>query len=160
MNMHLNNIQANSDVFWFGNTLVAIKLSSQSGADAISVVEHWMPHGEAPPLHIHQREDEVFHILDGAMRFRVGGDEVVGRAGDTVIAPKGVPHAFRVDSASGAHCLTIMRGVDFETMIRQASRPALRPGLPEAATPTPDLIDRLVKICAANKIDIIGPPLA
>jgi hypothetical protein len=78
----------------------------------------------------------------------------------TVIAPKGVPHAFRVDSASGAHCLTIMRGADFETMIRQASRPALRPGLPEAATPTPDLIDRLVKICAANKIDIIGPPLA
>ena len=159
MNMHLN-IQANSDLLWFGNTLIAVKLSSQSGADNISVVEHWMPHGEAPPLHIHQREDEVFHILDGVMRFRVGDDEIIGRAGDTVIAPKGVPHAFRVDSASGAHCLTIMRGSDFETMLRQVSRIAERPDLPEAAAPMPEMIDTLAKICAANKIDIIGPPLA
>ncbi|WP_431323602.1 cupin domain-containing protein [Rhizobium sp. YTU87027] len=159
MNMDIN-IQANSDLLWFGNTLISIKLSSQSGADGISVVEQWMPYGEAPPLHIHQREDEVFHILDGVMRFRVGHDEIIGRAGDTVIAPKGVPHAFRVDSTAGAHCLTIMRGSDFETMLRQASRPAEHPDLPQAIAPTPEMIDMLEKICVANKIDIIGPPLA
>jgi quercetin dioxygenase-like cupin family protein len=159
MNMHIN-MQANGDLLWFGNTLISIKLSSQSGADGISVVEQWMPFGEAPPLHIHQREDEVFHIIDGVMRFRVGDDEIVGRAGDTVIAPKGVPHAFRVESASGVHCLTIMRGSDFETMLRQASRMAERPELPEAIAPTPEMIGRLVEICAANKIDIIGPPLS
>jgi len=153
------NMQANSDLLWFGNTLIFIKLSSQSGTDRISVVEQWMPYGEAPPLHIHQREDEVFHILDGVMRFRVADNEIVGRAGDTVIAPKGVAHAFRVESAAGAHCLTIMCGSDFETMLRQASRIAERPELPEAMAPTPEMIGRLVEICAANKIDIIGAPL-
>jgi hypothetical protein len=93
------------------------------------------------------------------MRFRIGDDEIVGHAGDTMIASKGVPHTFFVESTSGARCLTIMRGSDFETMLRQASRPAQQADLPEAAAPTPEMIDTLVKICAANKIDIIGPPL-
>lgn len=158
MSMHIDP-QATSNLLWFGNTLVSVKLSSQSGSDGISVIEHWMPFGEAPPLHIHQREDEVFHILDGVMRFRVGDKEITAGKGDTVMAPKGVPHAFRVESAAGAHCLTIMQGSDFETMLRQAGRTAERPSLPEAMAPSSEKIERLVAICAANKIDIVGPPV-
>ena len=154
------NIKAEDKLYWFGNTLIAIRLASMSGADGLSVVEHWMPYGEAPPLHVHHNEDEVFHILDGVMRFEVDGREVIGRAGDTLIAPKGVPHAFRVESLSGARCLTMMRGADFETMLREASRPAPGPELPPAVVPTPGMIDSLVAACARNHIAIIGPPLA
>ncbi|MBX4891221.1 MULTISPECIES: cupin domain-containing protein [Rhizobium] len=159
MSMHIDP-QATGNLLWFGNTVVSVKLSSQSGSDGISVIEHWMPFGEAPPLHIHQREDEVFHILGGVMRFRVGDQEITAGTGDTVMAPKGVPHAFRVESTEGAHCLTIMQGSDFETMLRQASRTAERPNLPEAMTPSSEMIERLVAICAANKIDIVGPPVS
>lgn len=118
-----------------------------------------MPYGDAPPLHVHHREDEVFHILEGEMRFRVGDRERVAHAGETIFAPKGVPHAYRVESALGARCLTITRGADFETMVKSASRPAERADLPEAAAPTPDMIDMLVRLCAENRIDILGPPL-
>lgn len=159
MNMH-TDIQSSGQLLWFGNTLISIKLASTSGSDGISVVEHWMPFGEAPPLHVHHREDEVFHVLDGVMRFRVGDDEIVARAGQTIIAPKGIPHAFRVESDAGVHCLTIMHGADFETMLRQTSRMADRPELPETVAPTPQMIDMLVSACAANMIDIIGPPLS
>ena len=158
MNMRIE-VDAGRELRWFGNTLVSINLSSSAGADGIAVIEHWMPFGEAPPLHVHHREDEIFHILEGEMRFRVGDEDLVAVAGETLIAPKGVPHAFRVESVAGARCLTITRGADFETMLKAASRPAAAPGLPEAAAPTPDVIDMLVRICAQNQIDIVGSPL-
>lgn len=158
MNMRID-VDAGRELRWFGNTLISFNLSSSAGADGISVIEHWMPFGEAPPLHVHHREDEIFHIIEGQMRFQVGERELIGRAGETVLAPKGIPHAFRVESMLGARCLTIMRGADFETMARTASRPATHPDLPVAMAPTPDMIDRLVRICAENQIDIVGPPL-
>lgn len=153
------DIKAEDKLYWFGNTLIAMRLASAGGVDGLSVVEHWMPHGEAPPLHVHHNEDEAFYILDGVMRFEVGGRDVVGRAGDIVLAPKGIPHAFRVESLTGAHCLTIMRGADFETMLGEVSRPAAGPELPPQAAPTPAMIETLVAACARNSIDIIGPPL-
>lgn len=158
MNMRIN-IAAGRELRWFGNTLVSVNLSSSAGADGIAVIEHWMPFGEAPPLHVHHREDEIFHILEGEMRFRVGDKALVAGAGETLLAPKGIPHAFRVESVTGARCITITRGADFETMLKTASRPATNPGLPEAATPTPEMIDMLVRICAENQIEIAGPPL-
>jgi mannose-6-phosphate isomerase-like protein (cupin superfamily) len=159
MNMRVE-VTAKAEMLWFGNTLVVVNLSSSSGKDGISVVDHWMPCGEAPPLHIHHNEDEVFHILEGTMRFRVAERELVAHAGETVLAPKGIPHAFRVESTNGARCLTITTGPDFETMLKSAARPAERAGLPDAVAPTPEMIDRLVKICADNHVEIVGPPLA
>jgi uncharacterized cupin superfamily protein len=37
------------------------------------VLEHRVPHGDSPPLHVHRNEDEVFHVLEGELRF-VAGD--------------------------------------------------------------------------------------
>ena len=159
MNMHIETA-AISELRWFGNTLVTVNVSSSAGADGICVIEHRMPFGDAPPLHVHHREDEIFHILEGEMRFRVGDSELTAHAGETVFAPKGVPHAYRVESVLGAHCLTITRGADFETMVRTASRPAAHPDLPMAIAPTPEMIDVLMRICTENQIEIVGPPLA
>ena len=78
MNMRID-ADAARELRWFGNTLIAVNLSSSAGADGIAVIEHWMPSGDAPPLHVHHREDEVFHIIEGEIRFRVGDREHVAR---------------------------------------------------------------------------------
>lgn len=147
------------ELFWFNNTLVAIHISSAAGEDGTCVVEHRMPYGDSPPLHVHRHEDEVFHILEGRLRFVIEGHERDAGAGETVIAPKGRPHTYRVESPEGARALTITRGSDFETMLRQTSRPAERPELPPLSQPTPEMIEALTRICAKNGIDIVGPPL-
>jgi len=159
MNMNTHP-RSNGELRWFGNTLVAIRLSSLASDDKISVIEHWMPWGETPPLHVHHREDEVFHLLEGEMRFQIGQREVHASAGQTLVAPKGIPHSFRVESVAGAHCLTITRGDDFETMLRQTSRVADRAELPAATAPSPEIIDALTRCCAENHIAIVGPPLS
>lgn len=148
------------ELFWFNNTLVAIHIPSAAGEDGICVVEHRMPYGDSPPLHVHRREDEVFHVLEGRLRFQIGGHERIADAGETVIAPKGLPHTFRVESREGASTLTITRGADFETLLRQAGRPAEQPELPPQMEPTPEIIAALVQLCARNGIDVVGPPLA
>ena len=145
---------------WFGNSRVAIRVASIDGADGLSVIEHWMPHGDSPPLHIHRAEDELFHILEGRLRFRVGVREFEAGPGETLLAPKGVAHHYRVVSPEGAHCLTVTRGADFETMVRSVSRPATGEGLPDHVVPDAAMIGALTRACAANGIDIIGPPLA
>jgi mannose-6-phosphate isomerase-like protein (cupin superfamily) len=95
------------------------------------------PRGESPPLHIHHDEDEVFHILEGELRFRVGDDELRAGPGETLLAPKRVPHTHRVESECGGWLVTTTRG-DFERFVRSFSRPAERDELPEpAGPPTP-----------------------
>jgi quercetin dioxygenase-like cupin family protein len=54
--------------------------------------------GCEPPLHVHQREDEWFYVLEGAITAFVAGDELAVDAGDLVFLPKGVPHTYAVDT--------------------------------------------------------------
>lgn len=145
---------------WFLDTLVTIRVSHDAGADGISVIEFHAPYGDSPPLHVHRSEDELFHVLDGVMRLRVGDDEVVASAGAIHLAPQGVPHTYRVESSDGARWLVTTTGGDFETLVRATSRPAEREGLPApAGPPTPEQQAVLAAACAANGIELVGPPL-
>lgn len=142
---------------WFMNGHVTIHLAKAANADGISLIEHLLPGGFGPPLHIHREEDETFYILEGEFRFKQGEAVRHAQAGDVIYLAKGIPHGFRVTSAGG-RCLTITRG-RFEDMLRIASVPAPAVVLPEQVEPTPDMQARLAAICAENGIDLIGPPI-
>lgn len=148
----------NDDTIWFLNGRLTFRRGAADGPDKVCVTEQLMAQGDSPPLHRHRREDEVFHILDGVMRFKVGDTEVVAQAGETLLAPKGVPHTFRIESPR-AHFLTITVGGDFEGMVREMSRPAGE-DLPPMTAPSEELKLLLTEVCARNHIDIVGPPLA
>jgi mannose-6-phosphate isomerase-like protein (cupin superfamily) len=49
---------------------------------------------EVAPLHVHHADDEAWHVVSGALRFRFEDQEVIARAGATVLVPAGVPHTF------------------------------------------------------------------
>ena len=144
---------------WFLNVHVVIALSQRDNQDGISVLRHHAPFGDAPPWHVHHEEDEIFHVLAGELRFKVGDRTILVRAGDTLNAPRGVPHGFRVVSPEGARFLTITRG-GFEGLVRSAARPATADALPEPMEPTPEMQADLAAKCAAQKIELLGPPIA
>lgn len=143
---------------WFMNGRIQFHVSRDDNADGISVVEHTLPHGFGPPLHVHHDEDEIFHVIAGELKFRCGDKINVGLPGDVVCLPRGVPHGFRVMSPEGARVLTVTRG-GFEAMLRQAARPADHGGLPDDLPPTVEQQQALAAMCAANGIDLIGPPI-
>jgi len=45
-------------------------------------------------VHVHYVDDEAWHVISGALRFRFGNDEFVAPVGATVLVPAGVPHTF------------------------------------------------------------------
>jgi len=47
------------------------------------------------PLHLHEHEDELFHILAGEHIFECGDDRFEVGPGDFVALPRRVPHAHR-----------------------------------------------------------------
>ncbi|MCB0533074.1 MAG: cupin domain-containing protein [Saprospiraceae bacterium] len=146
--------------FWFLNTHVKIRTSGDDNADHISVLEHHAYHGDSPPLHIHHTEDEVFVVLEGEFRFVIGPNEHRLKAGETILAPKGIPHAYRVESQRGGRWLTITTNHDFENFVKATSRLAASDTLPEPLGPPSDEFKTaLAKKSTEYNIEIVGPPL-
>lgn len=146
---------------WFQNSLVTIRVSASDGQDSISILEHLVPYGFSPPLHLHRTEDEVFHVLEGEFRLKLKDQELRLGAGDIVHAPKGVPHTYRVESAQGGRCLAITARGDFERFVRAVSRPAERPELPPPAGPPSAAAFQSLKDAATKDgIELVGPPLS
>ena len=54
-----------------------------------------MPPLADTPLHVHEREDELFYVLEGEHVFRVGDREHRAAPGGIVFAPRGIPHSQR-----------------------------------------------------------------
>lgn len=145
---------------WFLNTRVEVRVSHAEGDDGISILESEAPWADSAPLHVHHTEDEAFHVLSGELRLVVGGKESRVRAGESALAPKGVPHSYRVESRDGARWLVTTTSGDFERLVRSVSRPAETPRLPTpAGEPTPEQAAALAAAAAAHGIELVGPPL-
>jgi quercetin dioxygenase-like cupin family protein len=69
-----------------------LKASQRSTDGALTVFETSV--GAGPPLHVHDREDECFHVLDGELSIRCGCDAFGAAAGSFVFLPRGRPHRF------------------------------------------------------------------
>ncbi|HEX2554876.1 MAG TPA: cupin domain-containing protein [Microvirga sp.] len=144
---------------WFLNTRVTIRVSARDGTDGIAVLEHRAAFGDSPPLHIHRDEDEIFHVLEGIVRYRVGETDRIAGPGEILLAPRGIPHSYRVESPEGARMLTVTRG-GFEAFVRSLGRPAAGAGLPiPAGPPSPAQADALAQACLGFGIELVGPPL-
>jgi quercetin dioxygenase-like cupin family protein len=69
-----------------------------AAADTGGSVLEWelllAPGGRVPSSHAHPEQEELFRVLDGQMRFRVGGRRITAGPGDTVRVPPGTVHHF------------------------------------------------------------------
>jgi quercetin dioxygenase-like cupin family protein len=70
----------------------------RAAADTGGAVLEWelllAPGGRVPSSHAHPEQEEVFTVLAGQMRFRVGVWRVLANPGDTVRIPPGTVHHF------------------------------------------------------------------
>jgi mannose-6-phosphate isomerase-like protein (cupin superfamily) len=144
---------------WFLGTRVNLRRLSSEGADGVSIIEHHQRFGMSPPRHIHHDEDEVFHVIDGRIRFAVGEREFEMGPGETCVAPRGVPHSFKVVSEEGARSLTIVIGDQFENYVRKVSVPDDPLAAVKDSTPTDAEIKTMVEAGAEHRIEFVGPPL-
>ena len=146
--------------FWYLSSLATIRVTAQSGADQLSVIEQRAPQGASPLLHLHRAQDEIFYVLEGEFRLRVGDQEKRLKAGDIVLVPKGTPHTFRVESPEDGHWLTITVGTDYENLVRALARPAESLDVPPSGEDrSPENMLNLSLTADQFGIEIVGPRL-
>jgi mannose-6-phosphate isomerase-like protein (cupin superfamily) len=138
--------------YWFAGNLMTLKAPADAGW---TLLEGELRAGHAPPLHIHEHEDEAFYLLEGSMRFRCGEDEFDARVGDSVFVPRGMPHAFRV-GPNGARTLQVATAGGLASFIQAAGEPAPRHELPPSADVD---MERISAVAAQHDMVVVGPPL-
>lgn len=143
------------DRVWFLGNLMTIKLGLGS-EDAMTFIEADLEGGHAPPLHVHEHEDEVFYVLAGKVRFRCADEEFETGSGDCVFVPRGARHAFRV-GADGARTLMVSNSPALARFMRAGGISA--DGVPRPA-PAPDDLERVVALAPRYDMTVVGPPLA
>jgi len=93
---------------WFFANLVQVKLSQAASGGVMSMIELVGPSGDMPPLHVHWTDDEAWFVLEGEMSFHVGDEQPIRvSAGELAFGPRGVPHTYRVESATPARWLAV-----------------------------------------------------
>jgi mannose-6-phosphate isomerase-like protein (cupin superfamily) len=101
----------------FSDAEVLIRASAESTGGAFSITEEIDPLDT--PLHVHEREDELFYVLAGEHVFRVGEEEFRVGPGGVVFAPRCVPHAHRRVIPRTGRFLTIVSPAGFEGFFRE-----------------------------------------
>jgi mannose-6-phosphate isomerase-like protein (cupin superfamily) len=96
---------------YFGADLENVVSTTETDG-AVTVSRLHMGRTEAPPLHVHSREDESWVVLSGRVRFWVGStsletcDVHEAEPGAYIFVPRSVPHTLQ-PITSTAHILTI-----------------------------------------------------
>jgi mannose-6-phosphate isomerase-like protein (cupin superfamily) len=64
----------------------------EASPERLVVEGTWGPGGKPPPKHHHPHQSERFEVLEGELRFRVGGEERNVGAGEGIDVPVATPH--------------------------------------------------------------------
>jgi quercetin dioxygenase-like cupin family protein len=135
-----------TDELMFLGARARILADSESTGGGLGVVEMIeVPAGDMPPLHVHHASDECFYVLDGEVTLYLPGQERRLAAGDFFLAPRAVPHTYRVGDEP-CRMLVVSQPGGFERFVAAVSR---------LDAPDPE---RLTAIAAEHDIEILGPP--
>lgn len=134
-------------ISWMG-TEYSINVAKADSSGTVGVFESLTPAGEGPPVHVHNNEDEVLHIVDG--EFELWLDGKVSRAGQgmSVFLPRGVPHTFRVTGNRPGRVLAITVPGGFENFFVEAAQRDLR---------IPDHMPEVADLAGRYGLQFIGP---
>src|SRR5437868_3724529 len=92
-----------------GERIVIRTSGSETAGELLAFDLFLPPHGHVPAQHAHPTQEERFTVIDGVLRFRVGGRTMVAVAGETVRIPARAMHWFGNPGPLPAHALVEVR---------------------------------------------------
>lgn len=98
------------------------------------------PGGRVPSSHAHPVQEERFTVLDGRMKFRVGGRRTIAGPGQTVVVRPGTVHSFANAGPDTVHVLVeTTPALDMQALLETAA--AMAHEQRAAARPVPRVLD-------------------
>jgi mannose-6-phosphate isomerase-like protein (cupin superfamily) len=131
-----------------GITPFDIKVSTADSGGALFLFEHRDMARGGPGRHLHFEQDEWFFPLKGEFLFEVGDETFRLQAGDSIFAPRRVPHRWTCVSAPGTIVIALQPAGTIEDFFKTLG------ALPSRPAP-----EKLAEIAAAHGMKNLGPPL-
>jgi mannose-6-phosphate isomerase-like protein (cupin superfamily) len=98
-----------------GAMRAVFKADEAETAATYSISEWWLePRTAGPGAHSHEANDDVFYVIEGTVRFRVGERWIDAPQGSFIRVPAGVTHDFANDTDVRAGFLNIYVPGGFE----------------------------------------------
>jgi mannose-6-phosphate isomerase-like protein (cupin superfamily) len=134
----------------FSNWRFDCKVSAEDTAGAYCIYDTARTARGGPPMHVHHSQDEWFLVRDGEFKFVIGDETFQLKPGDTLLGPRGVPHAFASLSETSALLIAFIPAGGIETLFKEVS------DVNRLRLPT---LEDWRTISRAHDVDIVGPPL-
>ncbi len=129
---------------------MTIKARAEATGGSFAAVENLVPPKGGPPLHRHGREDEMYYILDGHLRFKLGNTIYDAPTGAFVFIPRRTPHCFQNIGDTAARILVMFTPAGMEQFFQDQSE------LPSGPMDT----EAHHTLAQQAAMEILGPPLA
>ena len=141
--------------YWGPGDQVTFLITGAETGGAFFMAEVLVRPGGGPPPHVHQREEESFHLLEGTLTIQVSGTTIHASPGDFVYLPRGVVHSFQNTGKVNAKFLLVVTPAGLENFFREAFYPAVdrlgAPSLSEA------LVARLLSAAYKHGLELVSP---
>ncbi|THA47121.1 cupin domain-containing protein [Streptomyces sp. A1136] len=138
---------------WLHGGTFSVLLDGQATDGQLTVGRFRVGKGEAPPFHLHTREDEVFMLIAGTALLWAGEEEMELGEGGIVYLPRNLPHGYRITSDT-ADLLMITTPAGIEGMFRHAGRD-ITTARPDGFAISPE---KLAEAADLHGQIIVGPP--
>jgi mannose-6-phosphate isomerase-like protein (cupin superfamily) len=146
---------------YMGSLMTFLAKSSETGG-RFALMEFYTKPGNEPPPHVHEREHDLYFVLEGSMRFYCEDKILDIKAGEVAFLPQGKAHAFNCTSPVARTLILVQAiGADpvgLDNYFLAMAEPAGDMSLPrDAITYAVDDPERAIRVGALNGIRILSP---
>jgi quercetin dioxygenase-like cupin family protein len=130
-----------------GISTIAFKVTTPNPSD-LFILENTFRAKGGPARHLHYEQEEWFYILEGEFLFEVGAERFHLHPGESLLAPRQVPHVWAfVGEARGRILVAFLPAGKMEAFFREVTKAnAMPPQTPE--------------IWRTHGMELLGPPLS
>jgi len=130
-----------------GVSIISFKVVPQD-SNGLFILENTFHTKGGPARHLHYEQEEWFYVLEGEFLLEVGQERRNLQAGDSLLAPRRVPHVWaHVGESRGRILITFLPAGKMEAFFREVTKANAMPPL------DPEL-------WRAHGMELLGPPLA
>jgi quercetin dioxygenase-like cupin family protein len=106
-----------------GANQIAYKVSGQDTRGGLFIFEQVSLRKGGPPRHLHHSQEEWFFVMEGEYVFEVEQARMRLRPGDSLLAPRGIPHVWAyVGETPGKILIGFQPAGKMETFFQEAAK--------------------------------------
>ena len=148
--------QSLKESVWYSGHLLTFLATGKDTQGRFALIEMAGRKGNVPPPHIHHREDETFYIVEGEMTVTVGGQQIKGRPGSVLFAPRGIVHSLEINSEQ-MRMLVLLTPAGLEGYFKECSVPAPAMTMPPPAEVPYGDLQKLLDVAAKYGLEFVLP---